>query len=101
MKTLFDKYTVKKNVGETDPKAEYFVLRIDKDPHARVALRAYSRSIQDAAPEFSDALMGWVDRCEAAQHSLQSDGLSACAKCEYKPCDGVPQNHADYCPARC
>ncbi|MEE9459864.1 MAG: hypothetical protein V3V84_08890 [Candidatus Bathyarchaeia archaeon] len=30
------KYTITKNNGNpVDPKADYFVLRLDKDPHAR------------------------------------------------------------------
>jgi len=53
------------------------VLRIDKDPHARVALRAYSRSIQEAEPFFAGELMGWADRCEATQQSVQPDDYNA------------------------
>ena len=36
------RYTVTKTEGETDPEAQYFVLRIDKDPAARIALQAYA-----------------------------------------------------------
>ena len=68
---IFGKYRVEKIDGTIDPRAEYFVLRIDKDPHARVALRAYSRSIQEAEPNFAGELMGWADRCETAQQSVQ------------------------------
>ena len=70
MKTLFDKYTVKKNFGETDPTAKYFVLRVDKDPHARVALAAYIESIRPEEPEFANQLVQWLT---AAEHPLHTD----------------------------
>ena len=37
-----NRYTVTKTEGETDPEAQYFILRIDKDPVARLALRRYA-----------------------------------------------------------
>jgi NTP pyrophosphatase (non-canonical NTP hydrolase) len=41
------KYDIRKSDGsDVDPKADYFVLRIDKDPHARVALLNYARSVR-------------------------------------------------------
>lgn len=45
-KGLYDKYTVVKNDGTTDANADYFVLRLDTDPHAREAALAYARSVQ-------------------------------------------------------
>jgi hypothetical protein len=69
MKKLFNKYTVTKIDGSTDPKAEYFVLRIDKDVHARVALGAYADSIEAQEPEFAEELREWILRCiSAARH---------------------------------
>ena len=56
----YDKYTVKKREGETDPGAEYFVLRLDTDHHARVALAAYAESIRQDDPEFSIGLVTWL-----------------------------------------
>jgi hypothetical protein len=42
-KMLYQKYHVEKADGTPcDPNAQYFVLRIDKDPHARVAVQAYA-----------------------------------------------------------
>lgn len=42
-----DKYIISKTSGKpVDPKARYFVLRYDQDPHARVALAAYAESVQ-------------------------------------------------------
>lgn len=37
-----------------DPKAQYFVLRFDKDPHARIALTAYMDSVRADNAEFAD-----------------------------------------------
>jgi len=60
---LFNKYTVKKTSGETDPKAEYFVLRIDKDPIARKALRTYAIEMwRQGEEEFAEQLFAWVDK---------------------------------------
>jgi len=50
---LKEKYIIKKSNGKAlDFDADYFVLRIDKDPHARVALQAYAESIKEDNPEF-------------------------------------------------
>ncbi|KKN78666.1 hypothetical protein LCGC14_0347330 [marine sediment metagenome] len=52
------RYTVTKTKGETDPEAQYFILRIDKDPVARLALREYARlALTNRFPE-SDANLG-------------------------------------------
>lgn len=46
-----EKYIIKKTNGNPiDPNAEYFVLRIDKDPHAKKALRAYADSVRKDNP---------------------------------------------------
>lgn len=51
MKGLYNKYKIEKADGTpVDPKAKYFVLRVDKDPHARAAMRAYSLSVQKDNP---------------------------------------------------
>ena len=61
--TLRNKYTIyKANGDEIDHDAEYFVLRIDKDPHARVALREYAESIIDENPKFRRALIQWLNK---------------------------------------
>ena len=42
------KYIISKTSGKpTDPNADYFVLRLDKDPHAIKALVAYANSVQE------------------------------------------------------
>jgi len=43
---LYDKYTVIKKNGDTSPEADYFVLRLDTDTHARAAALAYADSIR-------------------------------------------------------
>ena len=60
MSTLFGKYEIKKVHGETDPNAQYFVLRIDTDPAARAALLVYADQIKDVDPEFAKELQAWV-----------------------------------------
>lgn len=41
------KYIITKKSGKPiDPDADYFVLRIDKDPHALVALESYANSVK-------------------------------------------------------
>ena len=42
----------------TDPDALYFVMRYDEDPHARVAMEAYSDSVWQDNPVFADDIMG-------------------------------------------
>jgi hypothetical protein len=41
-----NKYEIRKIDGtQVDPEAWYFVLRVDKDPHAQVAAMAYANSV--------------------------------------------------------
>ena len=37
----------------TDPDAVYFVLRLDEDPHARIAAIAYAQSVQRENPQLA------------------------------------------------
>ena len=60
-KGLYLKYHIEKADGSPiDPNAEYFVLRIDKDPAARFAIRAYARFINNENPKFADDLRNWA-----------------------------------------
>lgn len=60
-KGLFGKYDIKKSDGTpVDPDAQYFVLRIDTDVHARIALRAYARSIFEENPVLARDLRRWL-----------------------------------------
>ena len=64
-----DKYRIKKIVNrnspyytryeDVHPDAEYFVLRIDADPHARKALLAYADSVIKDNSELSNDLINW------------------------------------------
>lgn len=50
----YGKYIIEKVDGTPiDPQAEYFVLRIDKDPAARIAAMAYAEAIRETAPQLS------------------------------------------------
>ena len=50
---LYKKYIIGKTNGNPiDPEAEYFVLRFDKDPHARTALIAYAESVKSDNEQF-------------------------------------------------
>jgi hypothetical protein len=52
------RFIVQKANGEpTDPNADYFVLRLDKDPHALEALYTYALSIIGDNKQFSSDLM--------------------------------------------
>ena len=46
----------------TDPKADYFVLRLDKDPHSRVALKAYAESVRVDNKELAEDLFEILKR---------------------------------------
>lgn len=60
-KGLYWKYRVEKADGRViDDGAKYFVLRIDTDPHARVALKAYAESVSTENPELSKDLEDWL-----------------------------------------
>jgi hypothetical protein len=54
MPGLYGKYIIKKADGTPiDPEADYFVLRLDTDPHARVAALAYADSIEPGNPRLA------------------------------------------------
>ena len=53
MKGYYKKYYVSKVEGETDPEAEYFVLRLDTDSDARRAATKYASLIFWKNPGFS------------------------------------------------
>lgn len=62
-KGLYGKYIIQKADGEpVDPKAVYFTLRLDTDPHAREAVRAYIRSCKAEQPELARDLEDLLKR---------------------------------------
>lgn len=61
MSNLFSKYHITKNDGSpVDPNAQYFVLRIDTDVHAQIAVMAYAQSIEKTDWDFAEELRDWV-----------------------------------------
>jgi len=51
---LYGKYRIEKSDGSpVDPEAVYFTLRLDTDPHAREAIRAYIASCRGEQPELA------------------------------------------------
>lgn len=55
MKGLYNKYIIQKVDGTPiDPSANYFVLRLDTDPHARAAARLYANRIYHENPLLSE-----------------------------------------------
>ena len=46
-KGIYPKYIITNINGPTDPKADYFVLRLDNDASAREAAITYARSIKE------------------------------------------------------
>ncbi len=59
-KGLLMRYKVSKRVGKTDPKAEYFVLRLDEGgsdkkhiASCRVAIQAYADAIEKHIPKLA------------------------------------------------
>ncbi len=53
------KYIIQKRTKEgfarpIAQRAKYFVLRFDKDPHARVAMSAYADSVESVNPQFAE-----------------------------------------------
>ena len=60
------KYIVTKASGKpTDPKACYFVLRLDTDPHARDAALTYALSVRKENQQLADDLHDWLNEIEA------------------------------------
>ena len=53
-----NKYEIRKIDGtQVDPEAWYFVLRVDKDPHAQIAAIAYAYSVEEDNPLLSKELL--------------------------------------------
>lgn len=73
MKGLLSKYTVTKNEGDTDPEAEYFVLRVDTDRAAMVAMLTYADAVQRyGESELARDIRGWVYPKLGKTHELKT-----------------------------
>ena len=58
-----DKYIIAKaNGNPVDPKAVYFVLRLDEDPNARAAALAYADKVALDNPQFAFDIIQRVRR---------------------------------------
>ena len=67
MTGLYKKYHITKADGSPcDKDANYFVLRLDKDQHARVAALAYAESVRDENPEFARDIRADVELIDRA-----------------------------------
>jgi len=65
MAGLYQKYIITKSDGTpVDPNAQYFVLRLDTDSHARQAALAYARSIGTFNKKLAIDLLLWVTEIE-------------------------------------
>ena len=54
MKGLYEKYYIAKTDGSpVDDGADYFVMRLDSDPHARKGALAYADSIKEQNPHLA------------------------------------------------
>ncbi len=49
-----------------DEEAQYFVLRFDQDPHARIAMRAYAKSVEIDNPRFAADIL---DKLEGSDNT--------------------------------
>jgi hypothetical protein len=71
----FNKYIITKSNGNPiDPEALYFVLRYDRDPHARVALAAYAQSVRTDNPQLADELLMEVKAANLVCSQRESEG---------------------------
>ncbi|MCK5609272.1 hypothetical protein KAR91_45780 [Candidatus Pacearchaeota archaeon] len=63
------KYQIIKTSGKpVDPKAKYFVLRYDEDPHAVRAIMRYIASIKNENPELAKDLLNEIGRKEPGNY---------------------------------
>jgi len=77
MNNLFSKYHITKNDGSpVDPKAQYFVLRIDTDFAARAAVLVYAMCIEKADPDFANELRSWIHAQNGAVEHTLAGGLA-------------------------
>lgn len=62
---VYGKYVISKADGSAvDPEACYFVLRLDVDPAARAAMRAYADAVRDDNEEMADDIEACLDELE-------------------------------------
>ena len=70
---LYQKYQVARTDSKPlEPGSEFFVLRVDSDPHARVALDFYARSVNEDNPVLCDQILDGLDRLERGESFYQA-----------------------------
>ena len=67
-KGFYNKYKVTKTDGDTDSDADFFVLRLDTDPHARVAAYHYALSIKEENPNLAFDLQRKIIKYESKKN---------------------------------
>lgn len=68
MRGLFNKYKIEKADGTpTDPHADYFVLRLDKDVFAREAARCYAEKVRYINPKLANDLL-YICNCHEGKN---------------------------------
>jgi hypothetical protein len=77
-----NKYEIKKIDGSRmDPEAWYFVLRVDKDPHAQIAAMAYAYSVKEdnevLSQELLDKIKEFNPGLDEKEVSHQEEGKEA------------------------
>ena len=86
MKGLYGKYVVRKRDGETDPDAQYRVLRIDTDPIARKVWQIYGWLVAAENPALA---------CDV-EEELRHVALEQARSEEWERCAQIVR---DNCPA--
>lgn len=68
------KYNIEKSDGSPmDPEADYFVLRLDKDPHARKAADAYAKSVARENPTLANDLRQRIATALSSTYGLSQE----------------------------
>ena len=72
MKKLYPKYRIEKTNGKLiDPTAQYFVLRLDTDPAARVAMLAYADEVEQYDEvEFAEGIRDLIANLASAEEGI-------------------------------
>jgi len=84
---LYKKYLIEKADGTpVDASAQYFVLRIDADVHARRALRTYAESVKGGNVRLARELRAWLidTRDTVAGREEAASGLGGAEETEDK-----------------
>ena len=72
---IYGKYRVTKADGApVDPKAQYFVLRLDTDSAARAAARMYAQTIRRNNPTLASDLIRMCDEYDFQVHLSRRNG---------------------------